>query len=206
MKPLTGTATFAGTVLGPEWEWNHNPDNSKWSLNGGLNLQAATVTNDLYSARNTLTHRILGPASTATIELDYSHMKDGDRAGLALLRDSSAWLGVKCEAGSFNVVMESDLTMDEDWKTVTTGIQLASAPISGGRVWLRAGADIRPGTKRAGIFSYSTDGVTFKPLGPSFVLNHEWRFFMGYRYGIFNYATQSLGGAAVVSSFTMSSP
>ena len=41
----------------------------------GLNLRTATVTNDLYSARNTLTHRIQGPTSTATIELDYSAMK-----------------------------------------------------------------------------------------------------------------------------------
>ena len=56
--------------------------------NNGLRLQTATVTNDLYTARNTLTHRIQGPTSTATIELDYSAMANGDRAGLAMLRDS----------------------------------------------------------------------------------------------------------------------
>ena len=33
------------------------------------------------------------------------------------------------------------------------------------------------------------------PLGPAFVLNNAWEFFMGYRFGIFNYATQALGGA-----------
>jgi len=205
-KPLTGTDAFEGTGLGPEWEWNHNPDNTKWSLDGGLNLHTATVTNDLYSARNTLTHRILGPTSTATIVLDYSRMKDGDRAGLALLRDSSAWVGIKREAGSLNVVMENNLTMDKHWQTVNTGTEIASAPISGGKIWLRVCADIRPGAKRTGNFSYSTDGATFKPIGASFVLNTEWMFFMGYRYGIFNYATQSLGGIVSVSSFTMTSP
>ena len=30
VKPMTGTDTFAGTALGPQWEWNHNPDNSKF--------------------------------------------------------------------------------------------------------------------------------------------------------------------------------
>jgi hypothetical protein len=29
---------------------------------------------------------------------------------------------------------------------------------------------------------------------------------MGYRYGIFNYATLSLGGVAKISSFTVTSP
>ena len=49
--------------MGPQYEWNHNPDTSRFSVNNGLRLQTATVTNDLYSARNTLTHRIQGPSS-----------------------------------------------------------------------------------------------------------------------------------------------
>ena len=28
---MTGTDTFTGTTLGPQWEWNHNPDTTKWS-------------------------------------------------------------------------------------------------------------------------------------------------------------------------------
>ena len=67
VQPMIGPDTFAGTRLGHRWEWNHNPDNSKWAVNNGLNLQTATVTGDLYKARNTLTHRIQGPTSTATI-------------------------------------------------------------------------------------------------------------------------------------------
>ena len=93
VQPMTGRDTFTGTRLGPRWEWNHNPDTSRFSVGNGLRLQTATVTNDLYAARNTLTHRIQGPTSTATIELDYSAMANGDRAGLAMLRQSSAWIG-----------------------------------------------------------------------------------------------------------------
>lgn len=40
----------------------------------------------------------------------------------------------------------------------------------------------------------------------AFVLNNQWEFFMGYRFGIFNYATQALGGAVTVRSFDLTTP
>ncbi|MEV4490091.1 RICIN domain-containing protein [Micromonospora coxensis] len=206
VKPLTGTDTFPGATLGVQYEWNHNPDNTRWSVNNGLRLQTASVTNDLYRARNTLTHRIQGPTSTGTIELDYSTMRDGDRAGLAMLRDTSAWIGVRRDNGVTRVVMTNGLTMGADWNTTGTGTEIASAPVSGGRIWLRANADIRPGTGRQARFSYSTDGITFTPLGNALTLNNAWQFFMGYRFGIFNYATQSLGGAVTVRGFALTTP
>ncbi|KOX28127.1 glycoside hydrolase [Saccharothrix sp. NRRL B-16348] len=206
VKPLTGTDTFTGTTLGPQWEWNHDPDTTKYSVNNGLKLQTATVTNDLYAARNTLTHRIQGPTSTATIELDYSTMRDGDRSGLAMLRQSSAWIGVRRDNGQTRVSMTNGLAMDSSWRTTNTGSEAASASISGGRVWLRINADIQPGANRQARFSYSTDGVNFTGLGPAFTLNNAWQFFMGYRYGIFNHATQALGGSVTVSKFDLTTP
>jgi beta-xylosidase len=206
VKPMIGTDTFAGTALGPQWEWNHNPDTGRFTVNNGLRLQTATVTNDLYAARNTLTHRIQGPTSTATIELDYGGMSNGDRAGLAMLRDSSAWIGVKRDNGTTRVVMTNGLTMDSNWNTTGTGTEVAGAAVSGGRIWLRATADIRPGTGRQARFSYSTDGVTFTPLGSGFTLGNAWQFFLGYRFGIFNYATQALGGAVTVRRFELTQP
>ena len=206
VRPMIGTDTFTGSTLGPQWEWNHNPDDSRWSVGNGLQLQTATVTNDLYQARNTLTHRIQGPTSTATIVLDYASMRDGDRAGLALLRDSSAWIGVRRDGGTTRVVMTSGLSMDSNWNTTSIGTELASASVSGGRIWLRINADIRPGAGRQGHFYYSTDGVTFTQLGPGFTMTNDWRFFMGYRFGIFNYATQALGGAVTVERFELAAP
>ncbi|MFI6237631.1 family 43 glycosylhydrolase [Micromonospora sp. NPDC050784] len=206
VKPLTGTDTFAGTTLGPQWEWNHNPDNSKWSVNNGLNLQTATVTGDLYKARNTLTHRIQGPTSTATIELDYSTMRDGDRSGLAVLRNSSAWIGLRRDNGSTRLVMQNGLTMDGSWNTTSTGSEVASTAVSGGRIWLRANADIRPGSGRQARFSYSTDGVNFTSFGNALTLANNWQFFMGYRFAIFNHATQAFGGAVTVRRFDLTTP
>jgi beta-xylosidase len=203
---MIGRDTFVGPTLGHRWEWNHNPDTSRFSVNNGLRLQTATVTNDLYSARNTLTHRIQGPSSTATVELDYSAMANGDRSGLAMLRQSSAWIGVVKTNGATRVVMTDGLTMSSSWATTGTGVERASAAVSGGRIWLRATADIRPGSGRTATFSYSTNGTTFVPLGPAFTLNNSWEFFMGYRFGLFNYATQALGGAVTVRSFDLTTP
>ncbi|MBN2527511.1 MAG: glycoside hydrolase 43 family protein [Deltaproteobacteria bacterium] len=207
VKSRTGIDKFEGTKLGPEWEWNHNPDNSKWSVDNGLELQTATVTNDLYAARNTLTHRILGPKSTATIVLDYSNMKDGDRAGLALLRDKSAWIGVKKSGNAVSVYMLNGANLSTSgWSTSSTGSEVDIASIDGGKIWLRATADISPGQGRKGGFSYSTDGTSFKPFGNDISFNTDWQFFLGYRYAIFNYATTSLGGSVKVESFEVTAP
>ncbi|MEU4690034.1 RICIN domain-containing protein [Actinoplanes sp. NPDC023714] len=206
VRSMIGPDTFTGSTLGPRWEWNHNPDTSRFSVGNGLRLATATVTNDLYNARNTLTHRIQGPSSTATIELDYSQMADGDRAGLAMLRDSSAWIGVRKENGATRVSMTNGLTMNSSWATTGTGSEAAGAAISGGKIWLRVSADIRPGSGRTATFSYSTNGSTFTTLGPPFTLNNAWQFFMGYRFGIFNHATRQLGGAVVVNRFDLTTP
>ncbi|KAK0644364.1 glycosyl hydrolase [Cercophora newfieldiana] len=91
----TGTDEFKGKELSHHWEWNHNPENTKWRLSdgGGLVLQTVDVTTDLFAARNTLTRRIIGPKSSGTFRLDVSGMKDGDKAGAVLFRDRSAYIG-----------------------------------------------------------------------------------------------------------------
>ncbi|GAA2988313.1 hypothetical protein GCM10017559_05150 [Streptosporangium longisporum] len=206
VKSMIGPDTFTSPTLDHRWEWNHNPDTSRFSTGNGLRLQTATVTGDLYNARNTLTHRIQGPSSTATIELDHSAMANGDRSGLAMLRDQSAWIGLKRDNNTTRLVMTNGLSMNSSWQTTSTGTEAASAPVTGTRIWLRASADIRPGTGRQARFSYSTDGTTFTPLGPAFTLNNAWQFFMGYRFAIFNHATQSLGGAVTVRRFDLTTP
>lgn len=193
--------TFQGTELAPEWEWNHNPDDSKWSVGDGLVLQTATVTNDLYAARNTLTRRIEGPASFGTIELDFSGMQDGDVAGIAAFRDRSAWIGVKKANGSARVVMINGVDLNTSWETTSTGTEVAGADITGTKIWLRVEADIRTAGGGTATFSYSTDGSEFQALGNTLTLNKDWQYFLGYRFGIFNYATQALGGSVKVLSF-----
>lgn len=209
-----GTYNFGAPTLHHQWEWNHNPDNDKWSLlanNGGLRLQAATVTDDLYLARNTLSHRIRGPKSQGTFRISISNLADGDRAGVAVLRDRSAYIGVWREGDETRLVAVNGLTMDGNWKTSSKGSVAATGMVlpAGNDVWLRVVADVTPafngGTPGGATFWYSTDGVegSFKQLGPSFAFDNTWQFFMAYRYAVFNHATKALGGSILVKSFTL---
>ena len=180
---------------------------------GGLILGTATVTNDLYAARNSLTHRIIGPKSTGTFRLDISKMADGDRAGAALFRDRSAYIGVWKDGSATKIFMVNGTTMAEGtWTTTSTGQTAATGPtVAAGttNLYLRVEADITPALgltqERTTSFSYSTDGKTFNKLGPAFAMTNSWRYFTGYRYGVFNYASKALGGQVTVKSFTVQS-
>ncbi|EDU39446.1 glycosyl hydrolase family 43 protein [Pyrenophora tritici-repentis] len=212
VPPPTGIDKFTGSSLSAAWEWNHNPDNTKWSMasGGGVNLQTTTVTQDIYQARNTLTHRILGPKSSGTFRIDISKMKSGDRAGAVLFRDTAAYIGIHKDSSATNLVMVNGIAMNSDWSTKSTGSVAAtgpSIPASTTDLYLRIQADITPAfgtnTARQNTFWYSTDGTNFKQLGPAFGMSNTWQFFTGYRFGVFNFATQSLGGSVLVKSFDL---
>jgi beta-xylosidase len=210
VPPPTRIDNFTGATLSHEWEWNHNPDNSKWSLGpAGLILQTASVTDDLFAARNTLTHRILGPKSVATFVLDIDGMRDGDRAGAAVFRDRTAYVGVHKTNGTATLVAFNGLELSGSWATQSKGALAAIGPAVGDSkvVWLRIVADITPAfgqkTQRQATFAYSPDGTEWKTLGPAFNLINDWRYFTGFRYAVFNFATKALGGAVTLKSFSM---
>lgn len=98
--PISVPATsdeFDQSTLGLQWQWNHNPDNSHWSLTerrGYLRLHGNYAA-DLYSARNSLTQRVQGPASSGITEMELKGMKDGDIGGLAVFEKQYACVAVK---------------------------------------------------------------------------------------------------------------
>ncbi|KAL2137672.1 hypothetical protein VTI28DRAFT_8573 [Corynascus sepedonium] len=225
-KPLNYTwarthydfSSFApGTPLPPTLEFNHNPDDSNYTVGDGLTLYTASVTpdDDLYAARNTLTHRTHGEFPSATVRLDVSAMADGDRAGLAVFRDRSAYVGVHCsgegEEKVYEVVARFNLTLDEwgsgetlDLGEVVERAELGSGDV--GDIWFRVAMDARPDGDHTANFEYSVDGgETFTPIGGAYQLYTEWAFFVGYRFAIFNYATKTLGGSVRVLSFATDS-
>ncbi|KXH42180.1 glycosyl hydrolase family 43 [Colletotrichum salicis] len=142
VKPITGTDKFE--ALGPQYQWNHEPDNSAWAINNGLELHTASVTDEFFRARNTLTHRILGPQSTLTIELDHSQMADGDRAGIVLFRYAAGWIGVIKNEDSTRVAMVNIILMipDDGWHTVNKGDEIEGVEVSGTTIWLRLEASV----------------------------------------------------------------
>lgn len=202
----TGTDTFQGTALGVQWEWNHNPDTTKFTVNNGLTLSTATVTDDLFHARNTLTHRTYGPVSTGTVKLDVSGMSDGDVAGLAAFRDATSWIGVVRNGTTYSLQMRNDATQDSanSWATISTGTVAATASLSTTTIWLRTVMDVQAAGSRLATLFYSTDGSTFQQLGPAFQMDNGWEYFMGYRFAIFNFASKALGGSVKATEWTIS--
>jgi hypothetical protein len=102
--------------------------------------------------------------------------------------------------------MVNGLTMDSNWNTTGTGTEVASVNVTGGRIWLRAAADIRPGRLPSGNLLYSTDGTNFTRLGPAFTMGDTWQFFMGCCFALSNYATQTLGGSVRIARFALTTP
>ncbi len=183
---------FSGPKLKAIWQWNHVPDDTRWSLAerpGFLRLHALPAA-DFWHARNTLTQRAVGPQSTPTALLDASGMKPGDCAGLALLNFPYAWIGVRCGADGVTIEQFNQLT----GKT-------SRAPLTGRRVWLRAPCDF---LRDMATFSYSTDGKIFQPLGGEFDLPFQLKTFQGVRYALFDFNDAStLGGYADFDEFSV---
>jgi beta-xylosidase/alpha-L-arabinofuranosidase len=180
------------------WQWNHNPDNRLWSVGarpGWLRLAAGRVDADILATRNTLTQRTFGPQCSGVTALDVSHLKDGDCAGLALLQKNYGWVGVKAEGGAKSVVLVSA----ESGRPV----EVQRVPLAQTTVYLKAECDFRGRADRA-RFSYSLDGATWTALGGELKMTYTLPHFMGYRFGLFAFATRSPGGHADFDFFRVS--
>jgi beta-xylosidase len=105
-KPQTSDEFSDSRELGQQWEWNHNPDDRKWSLTerpGFLRLKAQEAS-DLIHARNTLTQQMQYERFDLTTQIDVSGMKDAQRAGLAMFGVHPSWIGVVQTAGKRTIV------------------------------------------------------------------------------------------------------
>lgn len=172
------------------WQWNHNPVDALWSLTqrpGFLRLTSGRTDADVLSARNTLTQRTVGPECTGTVAIDTAGMMDGDVAGLLLLQRHYGLLGVRVDGESRHLVM---MNAGSD-----RAEEVAAVPLSGTTVHLRAECDFRDRADTA-RFSYSLDGDTWTPIGNDLKMSYTLPHFMGYRFGLFNYATRTAGGFA----------
>lgn len=170
------------------WQWNHNPDNKHWSLSqrkGYLRLTTGRIDSSFVMARNTLTQRTIGPTCSGSTSIDVSNMKEGDFAGLALLQKIHGLVGVKIKNGEKSIVMLSS----ESGKT----IEVESVVLKEKTVYLKAECDFTNRIDTA-YFFYSLDGKAWKPIGTKLKMQYTLPHFMGYRFGLFNYATQKAGG------------
>lgn len=175
-------------VLPLVWQWNHNPDNKLWSVNerkGYLRLKTGRIDTAFLLAKNTLTQRTFGPVCTGSTALDVSHMKDGDFAGLCLLQKNYGMVGVRVEGDRKTIVMINAT----GGKPVTAQV----VPITQHIVYFKAECDFT-NKKDVADFFYSLDGKKWTAIGSQLKMAYTLPHFMGYRFGLFNYAGKDVGG------------
>ena len=181
-------------------QWNHNPDTKAYRYHkdgSGIQLSTASVVDNIYMARNTLTWRMWGPESSDTVCIDIRGMKDGDKAGFAAFNGDSGLLTITRSGKNTTLTMTEEVVELNGEKQVTGNrvTERESVDITGAKkVWLRIDGDFNLGRDIA-TFYYSLDGKSFKKLGSDFKMVFDYRrLFMGTRYAVFNFATKQLGG------------
>src|SRR5271157_502239 len=194
-SPYDRSDDFSGPKLQAVWQWNHVPDDSKWSLierPGFLRLHSLPAS-EFWWARNSLTQRAIGPESMATVELDANGLQASDVAGLALLNLPYAWIGIRRDPDGY-VLEEYDLTAGKS----------VAARVQNPRLWLRAHCNF---DTEIATFSYSANGTDFKPVGDEFKMAFQLKTFQGVRFALFNYNNGGKPcGQADFSSFTVFEP
>jgi beta-xylosidase len=205
-KPILGqpvvfqpmSTGFENPTLPPDYRWNHNPDNTHWSLTdrtGYLRLHP-TISSDFWDARNTLTCKSFGPTSQIVIEMDVSNMQTGDNAGLGMLGNGIVTLAVQRLANG-----QDQLVLSTGTATATSGPTTQQATASLGTpttVYLLLQMNFTANqTGNQAQTAYSLDGLNWTTIGNTYAIpqfNFATGTFQGEQYAIFNYnAAQSAG-------------
>lgn len=190
---------FDGGALGVQWLWNHNPDDTSWSLTarpGWLRLSARPlaakggtsgagagvpfVEDSLVFAYDTLVQLAMGQVASAVTKLDTTGIVDGQRAGITLFGQAYGWIGVVGAGGQVTV------------RANINGAYTQGPAVAAKTVFLKASMSAASQIS----FAYSNDGVTFTALGGSVTVGRTW--FEGIKFGLFTYnlSTAAAGGVA----------
>lgn len=198
-----------------EWQWNHNPDHSAWSVterSGYLRLHNNTLSTNLLDARNTLTQRTEGPSCESVIRLDTAGMKAGDHAGLSAFQFKYGNVGVYVtDSGQKKIYMaenggySSSASVSDSYTKI-----IEETNLSGDGIYLKisflfntvdANLNSSYNIDKANFY-YSYDSNTWTKIGNELSMTYDLKLFTGYRSAIYSYATKSTGGYADVDSFT----
>jgi beta-xylosidase len=165
---------FDEAKLGPQWEWNHNPDDAHWSLSArpGFFRIIPTHADGLLSARNTLTECMQDNSFEFTTRIDLAGMKSGVHAGLAMFEKSTSGLEV-VQTGSERRLFFFHLQNRTPGPVLRQGILQLRVHVDGDEAH----------------YSYSLDdGKSFQDLGTATPIRFSW--WKGSRPAVFAYTTE----------------
>ncbi len=196
---------FSGRSLGRQWQWNHNPDDSRWSLGerpGFLRLKA-TPSPDFWNARNTLIQKGQGPRSRGVVKLDVRGLAPGDACGFGTFGKFSNQLVVTRARGGQGAIGARVVESTERGPETTERGPARSIPL--GDLWLSVEMDFN--TDKAAL-AYSLDGLAWTRMDGDFPLAFAWRTgtFQGQQFAIFCSNPGEGAGRLDIDSFTLSRP
>lgn len=195
--PYERNENFNGKALGRVWQWNHNPDDTKWSLTGGRLRLKTMPAEQLMWARNTLTQRAIGPTSVTTVELYTQGLKDGDVAGLGNINVPCSWIGIVKDGKALTLRWFEQATND------TINVPVSSSEMRN-KIWLRMEGDF---DHDRATYYYSFDGKTFKPMGREMKLSYQLITFQGSRLSLFAFNKNGKnGGFAEFDNYCVEEP
>jgi len=198
---------YTSNKLDLVWQWNHNPDNTAWSVTeraGWLRLKNKIIASDILKARNTLTMRTEGPACSGIVKLDTSHLKVGDYAGLSAFQFNYGNVGVYvADNGEKRIYMSNNGGANGDIKDSRNNI-VQETKLNGDEIYLKLDFRFnnveRDGSSSYNIdkvnFYYSYDGSKWTKIGKEIGMTYDLKLFTGYRSGLFSYPTKNTGGYA----------
>ena len=158
---------FTESTLGLQWQWNHNPNDSHWSLTerpGWLTLHAQPA-DSLKQARNMLTQKVIGYESTSTTLVTAS---GNCFAGLFCSGKLFRAIGISPEGICIEAGGQRHLVKKGKFTTL----------------YLRV---VNQDAGNCHQFYYSTDGHHFVPAGEPFPMHSG--YWKGIRVGLFCYGT-----------------
>ncbi len=207
-QPLVVSDDFKEKDIRVQWQWNHNPVDSCWSLQerpGFLRLYTNKVVNNIFEARNTISQRMEGPRCSAYIKMDISGMHDGDCAGFSAFNGNAGVLTVSREGKNTYLTMAEQVVYLTDNDKIVERVdndKKEQVKIGNHHIYLRIDGDFLPHRDIA-TFYYSEDGKKWSKIGSDFQMVYDYRrLFMGTRYAIFNYATKATGGYVDIDGFS----
>lgn len=186
-----GSDEFNKKKLHPQWMWNYQPRDEKWSLTerkGYLRLHAfkPLKPSAFFKAGNTICQRyVKSVVNQVDIKMDISGMTVGQEAGLSHFNGGSNYctLSIKMTETGKRIQYNDNGKISE------------GETISASTIWLRSVVNC----DAVNTWYYSVDGENYKPFGEAYKL--RWGGFRGDNIGIFNYNDLSESGYVDIDWF-----
>lgn len=224
-QTLATSDDFSSSELGLQWQFNHNPDITTYSLTerpGWLRLHAQKahqplgnkdkdnplINNDLPISVSAVNVSLEAPLLMARNTLTQRLFGPYDQATVKvdashLKEGDEAGLAIlNIPYGTLTISRKgSGFTLRQTWgdeNQVMTNGEVSITTKEASSLWLRVQTQA---TSALADFSYSLDGIHFTSLGQTFHMVYSGSYFVGNRFALFCYNTRQKGGYLDIDSF-----